>query len=726
LYADGIEKQRVVLTTNLTPPAYWGVIHVGSGGFVILRNATLAYGGLSALQSDEIILDRLLYDPSGPSGTLVIDGVNGLLLANSTIRASGGVQVRDTSWSEISDNVIAGPNPGITGLDVSNTPSTVIRGNRIRGFLTGIRIAGTNPQILDNEVSDATNGVFVEASDALLAGNRVHENQIGIVLYRAPRSTVRNNLASDNTLFGISVVAAQGTRIDGNAFVGNGHMYPQIGAGIRLDTSSWSFVYDNTIEGNQKGIWLDGGQGHRVYHNWILWNVEQAIDTSLSSWWDDWYPSGGNHWSDYAGDDLYRGQNQNIPGPDGIGDAARPVLPNIAADRYPFYSVAAPGLPPFVTAKAVGEDILLSWQAAPMADSYIVHTANDPTAFDFASPVAVGNVTSWTDAGAAASPGERYYIVRAHNSSLNRTGPTSNTAGKWTHAFPSGSATLALPLAPYPWVDYSQSGWVDNASEFAAATGASEFAYMEGGRWWTTPGDGDPGRALRMGEGYLASFPPPTQFTFTGVPGSVIDYAQWPPYPERGFDPATTAREISAQVQGNDITVEWPQLPDFGPPNGSYLLYASRTPGGLRGYHGLDHFLLATVPASAGPRMSFVHRDALLDSSEWYYFVVPVREVYGRGSSTYSIGVSALDLPIGSAAFGLPLRPFSNGTYSAIVVSGLVSSNVQGVIWFDQTRQDWVAHAAWMPQGTYDTSITMIMAVQVDATSPTRIVFVGV
>ena len=80
----------------------------------------------------------------------------------------------------------------------------------------------------------------------------------------------------------------------------------------------------------------------------------------------------------------------------------------------------------------------------------------------------------------------------------------------------------------------------------------------------------------------------------------------------------------------------------------------------------------------------------------------------------------------GYSAIGLPLQPYANGTYLVPRVASLLDVGLPGVQWFDLARQDWVAHAAWMPAGTYDTEFAMIMAVQVDATSPTRIVFVGV
>jgi len=240
------------------------------------------------------------------------------------------------------------------------------------------------------------------------------------------------------------------------------------------------------------------------------------------------------------------------------------------------------------------------------------------------------------------------------------------------------------------------------------------------------PGGGDANSTLALGEGYVATFSTPTTVTFTGVPGAQIDYAEWPPYALRGFDPATTARQVTATVDGNDVVLVWPQLPEIPVGSGTYQVYASRTPAGLRGDPGVDYNLLATVPATGAPTLAFRHAGALAATPAWYYFVVPVLPVLRRGASTYSVGVVAMGLSGGYSAIGLPLQPYANGTYLVPRVASLLDVGLPGVQWFDLARQDWVAHAAWMPAGTYDTEFAMIMAVQVDATSPTRIVFVGV
>jgi hypothetical protein len=50
--------------------------------------------------------------------------------------------------------------------------------------------------------------------------------------------------------------------------------------------------------------------------------------------WDDGYPSGGNYWSDYTGVDIKKGENQDQPGSDGMGDTPYVINAN-NRDRYP-------------------------------------------------------------------------------------------------------------------------------------------------------------------------------------------------------------------------------------------------------------------------------------------------------------------------------------------------------------------------------------------------------
>lgn len=79
------------------------------------------------------------------------------------------------------------------------------------------------------------------------------------------------------------------------------------------------------------------GGYNKIYHNNLLSNTMQARDTQQSypNYWDDGYPSGGNYWDDYTGEDNYHGPNQDIPGPDGIGDTPY-IIDADTQDNYPF------------------------------------------------------------------------------------------------------------------------------------------------------------------------------------------------------------------------------------------------------------------------------------------------------------------------------------------------------------------------------------------------------
>lgn len=105
--------------------------------------------------------------------------------------------------------------------------------------------------------------------------------------------------------------------------------------GISLSQSSLNIISGNTIVNNSKGIYLDESSDNRMYHNNFINNTVQAnVTLGYISTWDNNYPSGGNHWSDYTGTDYFKGSYQNITGKDSIGDMPYIIDPS-NIDQYP-------------------------------------------------------------------------------------------------------------------------------------------------------------------------------------------------------------------------------------------------------------------------------------------------------------------------------------------------------------------------------------------------------
>jgi parallel beta-helix repeat protein len=120
-------------------------------------------------------------------------------------------------------------------------------------------------------------------------------------------------------------------------YVNNNSMY-----GIAVTVMSTNVtVEENNIEMNGVGVhvryWSMPMQYVLIFHNRIVDNAVQATDDNfLLTAWDNGYPSGGNYWSDYYGNDTDG---------DGIGDTPY-VISDDVADRYPLMAPWSPSEPP--------------------------------------------------------------------------------------------------------------------------------------------------------------------------------------------------------------------------------------------------------------------------------------------------------------------------------------------------------------------------------------------
>ena len=115
--------------------------------------------------------------------------------------------------------------------------------------------------------------------------------------------------------------------------------------GFRLNSYNNTIV-GNNVTNNRYGFFLQSSN-NTIYHNNVVDNYAQVYYSSANNIWDNGYPSGGNFWSDYAGEDSYNGPNQDRLGSDGIGDTPY-VIDDSIQDDYPLMNplyVARPHIP---------------------------------------------------------------------------------------------------------------------------------------------------------------------------------------------------------------------------------------------------------------------------------------------------------------------------------------------------------------------------------------------
>lgn len=112
-------------------------------------------------------------------------------------------------------------------------------------------------------------------------------------------------------------------------------------SGISLIHCRDNNLSSNILLNNCRGVAVQCSNDNLIFHNDFINNTQQAYDYSWdnpdppsTNIWDNGYPSGGNHWSDYTGNDTYKGPFQNITCSDGIGDIPYEIDQN-NEDDYP-------------------------------------------------------------------------------------------------------------------------------------------------------------------------------------------------------------------------------------------------------------------------------------------------------------------------------------------------------------------------------------------------------
>ncbi len=234
----------------------------------------------------------------------------------------------------------------------------MVSGFTVRNGERGIEIMSDGPihhiTLKDIIVTKNTgNGIFSRKSGGyhLVEDCTVsHNGQSALSAHQFTRSVIRNCEVFRNGS-GLEPGWSWYLIIEGNK------VYHNRGGGIRLDSCYYSTVKGNLVYQNENSgivfyyissrntikenivfgqdfginihlVWSGFG-GHRIYHNDFFDNqkkLEENCEGSASfQYWDNGYPSGGNYWSDYTGQDRDH---------DGIGDTPQGLMGK-ARDNFP-------------------------------------------------------------------------------------------------------------------------------------------------------------------------------------------------------------------------------------------------------------------------------------------------------------------------------------------------------------------------------------------------------
>ena len=255
--------------------------------------------------------------------TTILDGISLLfnsennIISGNIINNTGGDGIHVSVWNFVEEFL----GNEINGNVVTNSSKTGISLDYSTYYYNK-----SNSNISNNVVKDNNNhGIYLGGDNYTIAGNIINNNSgNGIFLDFSWYNTITENFIEYNDGNGIELKCAGVNEIYGNII-----RYSTKGIYMWIDSIE-NCIHENTIANNNVGIksadgYLIGNIDNTFYHNNFTDNNLNAYDLYTNAW-DDGYPSGGNYWSDYTGNDSDG---------DGIGDTPYPIPGGDNEDRYP-------------------------------------------------------------------------------------------------------------------------------------------------------------------------------------------------------------------------------------------------------------------------------------------------------------------------------------------------------------------------------------------------------
>ena len=264
---------------------------------------------------------------------IVLVNVKDCLIENLTITETQmPLQTIDTENCTIRNSLF---NNSVSGVKLWNYNQSSFTNNIVSNVTQddAVFLSGSFNTISENTILNNSNGRYglhvLGGNDNLITENKILNNTYGIKIEYSNNNNVSGNqieghlwhqsLTLDNSSF---------NTISANRLIGTPQELPGTGLVLAFDSNN-NTIIENLIEGNHYGIQIAASENNSIFHNNIENNDIQAqVYPSGGGYyniWDNGYPSGGNHWSDYTGIDsdhddigdeqyiIYDGNIDNYP-----------------------------------------------------------------------------------------------------------------------------------------------------------------------------------------------------------------------------------------------------------------------------------------------------------------------------------------------------------------------------------------------------------------------------
>jgi len=270
----------------------------------------------------------------GFEGDIVEVSADNVEISGFTVQNSGprgiGVNVEYCTDSKIYGNVMIN---NYEGLVVGGSSNILVYENEVISNFGNLGVMinySTSVTFSRNYVrKNVGQGLVVfHCSSCIISENHLVENDdksvvwsVGMVLSNSYDVKIFGNNITANADHGLNLVGSGDNEIFGNILNKNAD-----GICISGGRSANNEIYQNTLQDNEYGFEFWQASDNRIYHNNIIGNDGQVFNLETEqNVWDNGYPSGGNYWSDYVGNDTNS---------DGIGDTPYVINEN-NQDNYP-------------------------------------------------------------------------------------------------------------------------------------------------------------------------------------------------------------------------------------------------------------------------------------------------------------------------------------------------------------------------------------------------------